>query len=214
MLSYSLLKNHAGIVLSGDFNSLKALHEVIHQVNDKSPIIKDKEGTFLGLAYDVRKAYEQQRKIIKPPEHYPEIGTRFGVEVLWPVILVQSRMLRASMAFIETTKWHQTMAYCLEAVLESALKDDFNAHSSVLHDRWMRINPAHPWSEEKLDSRGAIFCSWTKAQRRKHLAGLLASLDPMYPSLYTFWSRSGDATLLSPEELDAWAGAEWTDPKW
>jgi hypothetical protein len=27
---------------------------------------------FLGLAYDLRKAYEASRKVLKPPEHSPE----------------------------------------------------------------------------------------------------------------------------------------------
>lgn len=33
------------------------LHEVVHEVNDRSPIVINKEGSFLGLAYDVRKAF-------------------------------------------------------------------------------------------------------------------------------------------------------------
>lgn len=214
MLTYSLLKNHAGVLLTGDYNSLKVLHEVVHDVNERSPLLKDKEGSFLGLAYDARKAYEQQREVIKPPEHYPEIGTRFGVQILWPVLLVQCRMLRSSMSFIDTTKWQQAVAYNLEAVIESALEADFGSQAEVLIDRWMRIDPAHPWPEEKLDSRGAIFSSWTKAERLKRLAGLLASLDPMYPVIYRLWLENGDTTLVSPEELDTWEGIEWCDPKW
>lgn len=58
MLSYSLPKNHAGILLVGDYTSLTWLHEVVHDVNERSPIIKHKEGSFLGLAYGVRNAYE------------------------------------------------------------------------------------------------------------------------------------------------------------
>jgi hypothetical protein len=34
---------------------------------------------FLGLAYDERKAYEQQREILQPHQHYEEIGVRYGV---------------------------------------------------------------------------------------------------------------------------------------
>ncbi|MBG6083046.1 DUF6904 family protein [Rubrivivax gelatinosus] len=205
MLSYSLLKNHAGVLLTGDYDSLRALHEVVHQVNEKSPILKNKEGAFLALAYEVRKAYEQQRKVIKPPADFPEIGPRFGVELFWPELLVQSRMLRVSMSFIATTSWQQALAYNLEAIIESGLQADFAGQYDVLSERWMRINPAHPWPEEKLGSRSAIFNSWTKSDRRKRIAGLLASLDPMYPAAYSIWSRSGDTSLLSPEELDSWA---------
>lgn len=214
MLTYRLLKNHAGILLMGDYKSLTALHEVVHEVNEKSPILKDKEGSFLGLAYDVRKAYERQREVIKAPENCPEIGTRFGVKILWPVLLVQCRMLRSSMSYIDTTKWHQAVAYNLEAVIESALKEDFGAKADVLLERWMRIDPSYPGVEEKLDSRGAIFSSWSKSERRKRLPGLLLSLDTMYSSVYPMWLSYGDTTLVSPQELDSWVGVEWPDPKW
>lgn len=214
MLSYRLLKNHAGILLTGDYSSLRTLHEVVHEVNEKSPVVVDKGGLFLALAYDARKAYERQREVIKAPKHFEEIGTRYGVKILWPVLLLQCRMLRASMAFMDTTKWQQAVAYNLEAVIESALRDDFGAQSKVLVERWMQLDPAHPWLEEKLDSRGAIFSSWTKAERRKHFAGLLASLDPMYPTFYPMWLNNGDKTLVSPEELDSWDGVDWPDPGW
>ena len=214
MLTYSLLKNHAGILLTGDYSSLKSLHEVVHEVNEKSPLVKNKEGIFLGLAYDARKAFEQQREVIKPPEHFPEIGTRFGVQILWPVLLVQSRLLRASLAFMESSKLQQAVAYNIEAVIESALRADFGSQSEVLIDRWMRIDPSHPWPIDKIISRGAIFCSWTKSERRRRLAGLLTSLDPMYPAIYPMWTGNGDRTLISPEELDSWEDVEWSHPKW
>jgi len=66
MLSYRLLKNHAGLLLIGDHTSLTWLHEVVHDVNERSPLVGDKEGAFLGLAYDVRKAFQMQREILEP----------------------------------------------------------------------------------------------------------------------------------------------------
>lgn len=214
MLSYKLLRNHAGVLLAGDYNSLKVLHELIHVVNEKSPLVRNKEGPFLGLAYEVCKAYEQQREVIRPPEFFPEVGIRFGVQILWPELLVQSRILRSSLACIDSSKWDQAVVFNLEAVIESALQDDFGVQAAALQEWWERINPLHPWAETKMHSRGAIFCSWTKAERRKRFTGLLASLDPMYPSLYPMWVSAGDTTLASPDELDSWEGADWPDPKW
>ena len=106
MLSYRLLRNHAGILLMGDYESLVQLHEIVHDVNERSPLIEDEDGAFLGLAYDVRKAYEQQREVIPPPNEYEEIGTRFGVEILWPVLMVQQRLLRVSLAYMDHSKRH------------------------------------------------------------------------------------------------------------
>lgn len=214
MLEFKLLKNNAGVMLVGDYLTLKAFHSVIHEINDKCPIIKDKEGFFLGVAYDLRKAYEGSRAKIVPPEGYPEIGTRFGVEVLWPVLLLHSRMMRVYMGFMPTTSHQQAMAFAYEAVIEGALGSAFPAEQRSLVDTWMRIDAAHPWAGEKIDSRGAIFCTWGKAERRKMLQGLLESLNPMYPVMYEVWMRNGAENLVSPADLDSWAGTEWQDPRW
>lgn len=215
MLTYKLLKNHAGILLCGDYQTLASLHEVIHDVNERSILVKNKEGTFLGLAYDVRKAYEGQRRKLEPPEECPEMGLRFGVEILWPVILFQARVLRASMGFIDTTKHQQAHVYALESVLEEAIREDFGGDAAENIIRyWERIDPAHPAAEERIPSRGAAFCSWSKVQRKNRIAGLLASMDFMYGFYYEHWRRNGAQHLLSPEEYAEFEDAEWEDPRW
>ena len=52
----------------GDYTSLRWLHEVVHDVNERSPLIKDDESPFLGLAYDARKAYQSERGLLSPEE--------------------------------------------------------------------------------------------------------------------------------------------------
>ncbi len=214
MLSYSLLKNHAGILLVGDYTSLTWLHEVVHDVNERSPIVKDKEGSFLGLAYDVRKAYERQREVIQPPKHIAEIGVRYGVQILWPVFMLQQRLLRQSLAFINHTAKTQTIAYALEAVIEDALREDFGAQAGHIIDLWQRLDPAQSEVFDMIDSRGAIFCSWTKAQRKAGFAQLLSSFDPMYDRLYAMRLKNGEKNLISPTEFAGWEKAEWPDPRW
>lgn len=214
MLTYDLLKNHAGILLCGDYRTLQTLHDVVHEVNDRSPLIENKEGSFLGLAYDARKAYERQRRVIEPPKHFEEVGVRYGVEILWPVLIVQCRMLRASLGYFDSTKRQQAIAYALESVVEQAIEDDFGADGPLIRDYWMRLDPDQPDIEDKLDSRGAQFCVWAKAERKAKFAGLLASFDPMYPTFYPHWVKSGETGLMAPDELDALAGTEWPDPHW
>lgn len=215
MLTYRLLKNHAGLLLTGDYQTLRALHDVIHDVNERSPLVRDKEGAFLGLAYDVRKAFEGQRRKVAPPEGYPEIGPRFGVEILWPVLLWQSRVLRASLGFIDTSKGMQANAYALEAVIEDGLKDDFGADiGEAVISEWEQMNPAHPFAGQALQSRGAVFSSWKKAQRQAGIVGLISSFSPMYSFYYTVRARNGVTGLVSPEEFARWESAQWPDPKW
>jgi hypothetical protein len=214
MLSHKLLKNHAGILLIGDYTSLTWLHAVVHDVNEHSPLISDREGMFLGLAYDLRKAYEMQRVVLKPPKHMPELGMRYGVQLLWPVLLLQQRMLRLSLAYLPHSRKHQAIVHALEAVIEEALGEDFPDQQAALIARWQRIDPGQPGVFEKLDSRGALFSSWTKSERRKQFLALLESFDPMYESLHSMRVRHGDRNLLSPEIFLRWTSVEWPDPRW
>lgn len=232
MLRYRLLRNHAGIMLIGDYTSLRMLHSTVHTVNEKASIIDNKEGTFLGLAYDVRKAYEGAREVIKQSEDekavgLPDYGVQYGVEILWPVILVQSRILREGLSFFNSTKVHQGMTFCLEAIIEDALVDDFGYETGhLLIEYWERLHgAAQRILEEKLDSRGAQFCLWKKKQRMDMLVGLIASFDPLYPLLYKQWTNRerneqwpanhpfAAKNLVAPEALDALKDTEWVDPK-
>lgn len=106
MLSFN---NHAGILLIGYYTSLKELHKVVHDVNDRLPLIKEEDGPFLAWAYEVRKAYEQQLEILSPPEDHKAKGLRYGVEILWPVLLLQQRMLKVSLGHIDYSRKHQAI---------------------------------------------------------------------------------------------------------
>ena len=125
MLSYHLLKNNAGLLLVGDYTSLRALHEVVHDVNERSPLIRDRDGQMMNLAYDIRKAYERQREVLDPPEGWEEVGLRYGVQQLLPPILLQQRMIRMSLGYFDHPKMHQAVTYALEDVIESALRKIF-----------------------------------------------------------------------------------------
>ncbi len=213
MLSYQLLKNHAGLLLVGDYTSLRSLYDVVHDVNERSPLIKEEDGPFLGLAYDVRKAYEQQREILPPPLGYEEMGTRYGVQILWPVLLLQHRMLRVSLGYLDHSKRHQAITYALEAVIEEGLQEDFGHDGQTMIDLWQRLSPAHPGMFDKLNSRGAIFCSWGKAERKLRFAALLASFDSMHNTIDAVRAERSETGLLS-SELERWENAEWPDPRW
>ena len=96
---------------------------------------------FVHLAYDVRKAYERQRGILEPPEHYEEMGIRYGVKILWPVLLLQQRMLRCSLGYLDHAAKTQAIAYALEAIIEEALLEDFQAQGKDVITGWQRVDP-------------------------------------------------------------------------
>jgi hypothetical protein len=211
MLQYELLPRCEGIRLIGDENTLKQLHEVISEVNEKSVTIRNKEGFFLGLAYDLRKAYEGQRKIYPAQQEgrsekgaRTRVATRYGVGILWPTILVQSRQLRDGLGFMDSNKLHQAVTFELEWVLESAIRAQFRQSASEVETLWYRMSTDHAYVEENAETRAAQFASWTAAERSKGIRIILQSLDPMYPFFYKMAAEHGDHTLISPEEYDLW----------
>lgn len=203
MLAFELSPDLSGPLIFGSAETLQAFHEILHDVNERSPIIRDKEGTFLGLAYDVRKAFEGQRTIRKPARGVMHSGPRLGFEILWPTILVQSRMLRVALGFMDSGKRHQAFTYALEAVVEEALRQDFPAEYQKIHERWLRLVPDHPVLEEKSESRIEHWYHWTKAERRRGIIPLLESLDPMFEIDYKMAVKHGDKVFMSPNEWDA-----------
>ncbi|MCM1513254.1 MAG: hypothetical protein NC112_09145 [Oxalobacter formigenes] len=170
MLSYNLLKKHAGLLLIGDYTTLSLLRETLLDVASRAPELQGKDA-FLSLAYDARKAYEKKRQILQPPEALPELGVRYGVEVYWPSLLVISRLLRRSLAYIDHSKHHQTITYALEAVIEDGLKDDFGLNAPEVIDMWRWIDD--PSLLDRLDEILEKFISWGARERKNQLVSLL-----------------------------------------
>src|SRR3546814_8328701 len=84
------------------------------------------------------------------------MGTRYGVQILWPVLLVQHRMLRVSLGYLDHAKRHQAITYALEAVIEEGLREDFGSQGQAVIDLWQRLDPVDPAMFDRLDSRTAI----------------------------------------------------------
>lgn len=225
MLSYSLLNNHAGLTLCGNTTSLLELNSTVRAVNDESPIIKNKDGVLLALAGDAETATEGQRRIIKSRELFIDSASLLGFDANWPTILVQCRMLRASLDLFSSTKRQQAMTYWLEAVIEEALHEDFKERAALIIKHWQAIDPIISWAEEKLPSRTKQYKQWSGRERKQKIIGLLASLDATYPAQYRQWVAQDNivinleerhyhrTNLVSPTELDAFCDKECLDAR-
>ncbi len=121
-------------------------------------------------------------------------------------------MLRCSLAYLDHAAKTQAITYALEAIIEEALLKDFQAQGNDVVSGWRRVDPAHPEIFSMLQSRGAIFCSWTKAERKRKFLQLLTSFHPLYDSYYALRQQRGKENMVSPGELALWANAEWPDP--
>nr|WP_247643354.1 hypothetical protein [Klebsiella variicola] len=87
---------NAGFVLWGDSEALDELHQLIHFLVDESPLIEGKDGFMLSLAYDIRKAREGCRRTEQYEYESQDTYNIYGVELLWPLILIQLALFRRS----------------------------------------------------------------------------------------------------------------------
>lgn len=113
-MKIELLKNHEGALILGGTHDFRSSHEIMHDLNERSPLIKETKKDFswssltifvkpsrVGATFESRKAEKGLRAVLSASRPY---GRRSDA----------ARVL----GFIDTTKWHQVLAYSLEALIE------------------------------------------------------------------------------------------------
>ncbi|HFP9203864.1 MULTISPECIES: DUF6904 family protein [Klebsiella/Raoultella group] len=181
MLRYELTPNNAGFVLWGDSEALDELHQLIHFLVDESPLIEGKDGFMLSLAYDIRKAREGCRRTEQYEYESQDTYHIYGVELLWPLILIQLALFRRSMSYIQVNKNHLLLMYSFEHILESALKE-------LMPECWedlIRIAKCAADSdfkslEDNIDSRCCYFINLQPKIRKNQLRNILCSFDSLW----------------------------------
>lgn len=215
MVEFELTSKHAGIRLWGDTWTLQRIHEVLHKINEQSVVIENKEGFFLGLAYDVRKAYEGQRKK-KTKTSFEDKCKIYGVEILWPVLIAQVGLLREAMAFVPTNRNDQIVAYELEYIVECAANKALPGRGEEIMSLMRRIGSSQHHIQKVLDSRCRYFIELPPAKRLRMLPSVLESFDPMFD----FWSKRSLSVVgtdkLSPADFNKYQdeSRNWPDFEW
>ena len=213
MLEFKLTPHHAGVALWGDYSTLDRLYGFVHHVVAESHYIEDKEGFVLGLAYDLRKAFQGRRSQDYRASSEDDRWRIYGVEVLWPVLLVQVGVLRQAMAFIPTNKLDQAIMFELEHVVESAVRAAMPVTADeVIHRIGCVGNAPYMHLDTVLDSRCRYFVELPAKQRLKMLPKLMETFDPMY-SLFSDTGAGLRPGAISP---DAFVDdkQEWPEFKW
>ena len=210
-------KYAAGIILWGDYWDLGSLHETIHSLVESAPVNEDTKDTILGLAYDIRHAYQRDREEREfGNDEYDKVIYR-GEKVLWPVILFQVNALRYCAAFQPTTKEQQANLYRLASCLENSLKDVdpvigaqciewLNSPSPITKDYYpLYVNEA---------SRNYIIGPAGKS-RFKKLPKILHSLHPLSEEYREFASDlEGIAKEKGCSPFELHDLSEWPEFKW
>jgi hypothetical protein len=200
MYQFESLRRNGGFVFWGDYSSLRDLHEFIHDAVKRSSVLQD-EGIVINLAYDIRKAFEGQRRMEVTKIENDEI-TLYGVEQTWPLFISQVALLRTSLAFLDTTSFHQAQMYLLEHLLESAIKKIFPSQSTdILNHFKQMVGTQESFISPLLGGRVCYFMQLTPAQRRDKLPMVLRSLTPMYDFTYQFWARNENNGLIDPSDF-------------
>ena len=218
MLKAKATTNAAGIILGGDYFDLVACHELIHRfAADGGPIHWQQKEFVLGLAYDIRKAYERSRNIEKI-EIYESSAEYYSVDILWPIYLAQLAILRSAAARIPTSNLDQSILFALEHCTEEALQeiDPLTASRAMV---WLaRFSPlpeSFLLEFVSVQAKNFVTLGRTKKSRMKMLSTMLGELNPLSASYREFEAYMlGEARKNQCSPHDLHDLSEWPDFKW
>ena len=99
----------------------KDSNETVHHLaSETGPLPAHHDEFALGLAYDLRKAYEGARRT-EPAGMRGSAAEYFAVDILWPFFLGQLGVLRTAAGYLPTSRARQSTLYRLEDCAEQAM---------------------------------------------------------------------------------------------
>jgi len=206
MLYADNTKHGGGITLWGDVWDLRQAQQVIYDLaGEQCPLWRGEQSNIvLGLAYDIRHAHEGQRK--KDTQIlFEEEKAIYGVDVLWPTVLLQLALMRRAAGFMPTDAYTQATLYALEACVHSALRAFCPSSADTVLDITIAIanGPLDPLLDAH-PTRAAYFASLNSlAQRRAALPAIMNSHHAMYDQMYPLHAQAGNAQgLIDPAVFD------------
>lgn len=204
---YANRKSKAGLVLWGDIYELKALWNFILRVMEESDLLEVEDPLLSGLAYEVRHAFDGMRQKSNRDWFGDDTTPIYGLDCLWPIMLVQMGLLRAGLAFMpNVTRADQAAMYGLESTVLAGLEAmqpglSEKLYQSVLSACQLGDESIH----DKAYSRTSYFLTLTPAKRKADLAAILDTLGTHYAI---------DNPLV-PDVFEPFRGcSEYPDFKW
>lgn len=171
LFSRTKARDSTGFTLCGDYLDLRAAHETVHNIVTNSPVLNnqrhiDLNEFTLGLAYDIRKAYEQQREIINLDGADDKQVTYYGVDVTFPDFILQLAALRWACAFTVINRNQQSILFALEWAVESAMNDFDAKVSSEIVERLSAFG--NMLQSQNIDSiENEIDVCWIQKKKRR-----------------------------------------------
>lgn len=127
-------KYGTGIEIYGDCYDLRSLHQVLHNIDQHIGELSFDGDFYMGLAYEVRKAYTGNRleKIIG---HYSE-EPYYGFQFSWPDILLTLNLLRQRVGYMGNFHEVNAHLFALEHITMEALKQ-YDAAAATELVKWI-----------------------------------------------------------------------------
>lgn len=102
MIYMASTSNNAGVTLYGDYYDLNNLYDTISIISECKVCkhIKGLNDYILALCYEIRHAYQRMREIKKLGFDKYDKATYYGINVFWPMIIFQVKILRWLAAFV------------------------------------------------------------------------------------------------------------------
>lgn len=202
MLISKPTKFGTGIEIFGDYNDFRELHSFIHKASKNDVIPYKFQEYLLGLAFEVRKAYEGQREIKDfgnpvPVFEFERNILYVGFRYEWISHLVSIRLLRWSAAYCPTDLSDQSMLFNLESLTLSALS---NYSPKKAQEIWEQIAVLNIFTDKyPLQWIQECVCKFLTApngkKRFEMIPKLLFELSPFsneYKSFYHILKQSAE----------------------
>ena len=221
MLYSEATKHGSGLQLYGDYFDLRDLHETVSNLCLGAPLEPRFSGLVMGLAYDLRKAYEGFRDA----KFFGLDGdTRckyFGAKILWPMYLPQIGLLRWAAAYHSTSRADQANLLRLEHLAEHALMAFDPVVGGVAWGLLSLFNSGLPpdYLAQFLEEVAIRFCETpTRGNARfRSLPDFLRMLSPIsaeYHEFKTMLEAKAVKHNCKPEHLELMMKEELPDFKW
>ncbi|WP_122531372.1 DUF6904 family protein [Pseudomonas viridiflava] len=178
MIEFELKEDKYGPYIIGDTLTLKWLHYAIHDLGENCfcDSIMDEDGGIFAFAYHVRHALQHNRKKY-PAKKDPELPTRYGFDLPWPLLLYWVKVLQESVLRQDPSKFVKSIIFHLEVIVELALKEDFkNNHHQIMH-AWQNMDVSKKFCHDAIFTRVNYYEQASSKDRSLHIVDVIESLD-------------------------------------
>lgn len=213
-------KFNTGLTIYGDFADFTSLYTGIHEIADEENNLGEVGEYILGLAYEIRHAYQGNRMTLKMEGgtmKEPMQAVYLGFNTLWTVFLPQLTMLRDAASYQVLNRNIQSDLWRLEACAEEALlKADANVGLECL--KWLK-NSERFDADYYLDFIGDLSYSYvyehsgkSRFNRLPDILQKMSRYSKDYKEFATELELFAASNSCSPKSIRD--TREWKDFKW